>query len=307
MKAARPVQRGHLGRKTLLVATAIIALVGSAPPPAAAGSAESSIIVGGRARSFLLEWPALQEPRPTIIILHGAGGGIRPFGDLPRVALDAGAVTVVPRGIGGRWNFFPPGRESQKERQFFQQYGGIPDDVGFLKELVADVVARGMADPRRIYVAGLSLGGVMALRMACTEAGLFAAMAVLAAGMDETGGAECRPAKPLPLLILNGTADQLVPYAGGQTRRGDSVWPTERLAGFFRRLNGCPAAPIQSIAVQDPQRIEVDSSAGCPGGAVVLYRVVGGGHEVPVALNVGRRILDFFGAQTDVRSAIPTR
>jgi hypothetical protein len=53
--------------------------------------------------------------------------------------------------------------------------------------------------------------------------------------------------------------------------------------------------------MQYPQRIEVDSSSGCPGGAVVLYRVVGGEHEVPVALNVGRRLLDFFGVQTNPR------
>ena len=104
-----------IGRRVLLVAAAVAALAGS-PPPAAAASAESTIIVGGRARSFLLEWPALQEPRPAIIILHGAGGGIRPFADLPQRALDAGAVILVPRGIGGRWNFFPPGRESEKER-----------------------------------------------------------------------------------------------------------------------------------------------------------------------------------------------
>ena len=266
------------------------------------------MVVGGRARSFVLEWPtALQEPRPAIIILHGLGGGIRQFGDLPQVALDAGAVTVVPHGIGGRWNFFPPGQESQKDRQLFQQYGGMPDDVGFLKELVADLVARGLADPRRIYVAGLSLGGVMALRMACTNAGMFAAMALLIAGMEETNGAECQPAKPLPVLIVHGTADQVIPYAGKQTLRGDSVWPTERLAGFFRRLNGCTEAPIRSVAALDPQRIEVDSSTACPGGAVVLYRVVGGGHEVPTALNVGRRIVDFFGAQTNARPGDPTR
>jgi polyhydroxybutyrate depolymerase len=258
------------------------------------------VVVGGRAQTFVLKWPALQEPRPTIIILHGLGGGIRQFGDLPQVALDAGTVTVLPRGIGGRWNFFPPGQESQKDRQFFQQYGGIPDDVGFLKELAADLIARGIADPRRIYVAGLSLGGVIALRMACTDAGMFAAMAVLIAGMDETSGTECRPANR-SLSSSSGTADQVIPYEGGQTIRGDNVWPTERLAGFFRRLNGGTGAPIQSVAMQNPQRIEVDSSTGCPGGAVVFYRVVGGGHEVPVALNVGRRLLDFFGAQTDAR------
>jgi polyhydroxybutyrate depolymerase len=260
------------------------------------------MVVDGRARSFVLEWPALHEARPTIIILHGAGGGIRQFGDLPQVALDAGAVTVVPHGIGRRWNFFPSGQESQKDRQFFQQYGGIPDDVGFLKELVADLIARGIADPRRIYVAGLSLGGVMALRMACTDSGMFAAMALLIAGMEGTAGAECRPAKSLPLIMVHGTADQVIPYAGGQTIRGDTVWPAERLVGFFRRLNGCTEAPMQSVAMQYPQRIEVDSSTGCPGGAVLLYRVLGGGHEVPAALNVGRRLLDFFGAQTNARA-----
>ena len=136
---------------------------------------------------------------------------------------------------------------------------------------------------------------------------MFAAMALLIAGMEETNGAECQPAKPLPVLIVHGTADQVIPYAGKQTLRGDSVWPTERLAGFFRRLNGCTEAPIRSVAALDPQRTEVNSSTACPGGAVVLYRVVGGGHEVPTALNVGRRIVDFFGAQTNARPGEPTR
>jgi polyhydroxybutyrate depolymerase len=290
----------------LLTAAAVAGLIVLAAPPATAGTAES-IMVGGRARSFALERPALSAPRPTIIMLHGAGGGIRQFGDLPQLALDADAVTVAPLGIGGRWNFFPPGRESQKDSEFFQHYGAMPDDVGFLKELVVRLVARGIADPRRVYLAGLSLGGVMALRLACTDAGRFAAVALLIAGMEDTIGAECQPAKPLPVLMIHGTADQLMPYAGGQTARGDSIWPTERLAGFFRQLNGCTDAPMRSVAVQYPQRIEVDSSTVCPGGAVVFYRVVGGGHEVSATLNVGRRVLDFFGVQTNARWADPSR
>jgi polyhydroxybutyrate depolymerase len=263
---------------------------------ALAGSAET-IMIGGRARSYVLERPAVQGPRPTIMILHGLGGGIRQFGDLPQLALGVDAVSVVPHGLGGRWNFFPPGKESEKDKQFFQQYGGIPDDVGFLKGLAADLVARGVTDPRRLYVAGLSLGGVMALRVACTDAGLFTAMALLITGMADATGAECQPTKPLPALIIHGTADQIIPYEGRQTARGDSVWPTERLASFFRRLNGCIEAPVRSVALQSPLRTEIDTST-CPSGTVVFYRIVGGGHEVPLALNAGHLVLDFFRAQT---------
>jgi polyhydroxybutyrate depolymerase len=285
------------------VVAVIAALISVVPVPATAGSAESIIVVGGRTRSYALEWRALDEARPTIILLHGLGGGIKQFGNLPELARDAGAVTIVPHGIGGRWNFFLRDQESLEGRLFFQEHGGIPNDAGFLKELVADLVARGVADPRRIYVAGLSLGGVMALRMACTDAGMFAAVAVLIAGMDETGGAQCQPAKPLPLLIIHGTADQVIPYAGGRTIRGDGVWPTEQLASFFRLLNGCTDTTIRSIAVEGPQRVEVDLSTACRDGSVILYRMVGGGHDVPPALDVGRLVLDFFGIQNKAHPA----
>jgi hypothetical protein len=66
---------------------------------------------------------------------------------------------------------------------------------------------------------------------------------------------------------------------------------------------------VRSVATQSPLRIEVESSDGCAGGVVVLYRMVGGAHEVPRALNVGRLVLDFFRGQTAARqpdAAAPT-
>jgi polyhydroxybutyrate depolymerase len=276
----------------------------SLPAPGVPAGNNETITIGGKPRSYVIERPAIAGPRPTIFILHGASGAIRELRDLPQLAAGAGAVSVMPNGVGGRWNFFPPGKESQTDRAFFQQqYGGLPDDVGFLKAIAADLVARGIADPRRIFVAGLSLGGVMALRLACTDAETFAAIALLIAGMEESTGAECRPAKPLPVFMIRGTADQIIPDAGGLTVRGDRVWATERLTGFFSRLNGCTGPPIRAVAAQSPQRIETETSSACTGGPVVLYRVVGGGHEVPPVLNAGSLVLDFFREQT----AIPQR
>ena len=171
----------------------------------------------------------------------------------------------------------------------------MPDDVSFLRTLVADLVRRGVSDPKRIYISGLSLGGVMALRMACVDAGTFAAIGLLIAAMSEVTGAECQPAKPLPLLAINGTADPALPYAGGLSVRGDSVWSTERLVGFFRRLNGCTEAAQPSVLPgSHPQRIEIERSTKCSGGHVVVYRIVGGVHTVPPGLNAGQVLLDFF-------------
>ena len=67
-----------------------------------------------------------------------------------------------------------PGRESPQAIELFRRFGGPPNDIGFLKMLVADLVRRGIADAARIYLAGLSNGGFMTLRMFCFEPGLIA-------------------------------------------------------------------------------------------------------------------------------------
>jgi polyhydroxybutyrate depolymerase len=275
----------------LFALPALLTIGGVAAEPA-------QLIVAGQARAFLIERPAAQGPRPTIIMMHGAGRrafDIAHTTNLIQLAPRQGVVAVFPEGRGNRWNFFPPGKETAKDIQFFQQHGGLPDDTGFLRALVADLVRRGVSDPKRIYVSGLSLGGVMALRMACVDSGTFAAIGLLISAMSEVTGASCQPAKPLPLLTISGTADPMLPYAGGPSIRGDSLWSAERLVGFFRRLNGCAEAPQRSaMPGAHPHKIEIDQSTKCPGGPVVFYRIVGGAHDVPSSLNAGQLLLDFF-------------
>ncbi len=265
------------------------------------------IVVNGQARTVLLERPSAPGPRPTIIMLHGAGATTAREAQvtgLAQLGPREGFAVAFPEGRGARWNFFPPGRESAQDVAFFKSFGGVPDDVAFLKTLVVDLVRRGIADPKRVYLAGRSLGGVMALRMACVDAEPFAAIGLLIATMADATGADCRPAKPLPLLMLNGTADQVIPYAGGLSRRGDSLWPAERSVAFFRGLNGCQDPAERSVLPgQRPQRIEVERSTRCSSGPVAFYRVVGGGHDTPA--DVGTLLMDFFRDQA--REAKPAQ
>jgi len=261
-------------------------------------AAPVQLVVNGQTRSYLLERPTASGPRPTIIMLHGAGAGAArelELSHLDRAAPKEGFVGVFPEGRGGRWNFAPPGKESPRDVSLFQQYGGLPDDVAFIRALVGDLVRRNISDPKRIFIAGRSLGGVMALRMVCVDAETFAALGLLIAAMPDVTGADCHPAKPLPAVLLNGTADQILPYGGGQSRSGDSLWPTERLVAFLRRLDGCAGPPEREVRADQPLHpIEIERSAQCTQAPVVFYRVLGGEHEVPARIHAAALLLDFF-------------
>jgi polyhydroxybutyrate depolymerase len=289
----------------LVVEGIIFATVWLALAMSGATAETIQLAVDGVARTYLLERPATQGPGQTIIMLHGATGGgtqVARATGLGEFAPQQGFVAVFPEGLGGRWNHLPPGKESAQFVRVFEPYGGAPDDVSFLKLLVADLVQRGISDPKRIFLSGESAGGIMALRMVCETAGLFTGIGLFIAAMPEPLGAACHPAKSLPVLMMNGTADQVLPYGGGPSAPPDrgfalgtfKVWPTERLVAFFRQLNTC-APTIETVLLdRDPHKVEIEQSTQCPGGSVVVYRIVGGGHAIPADLDVAQLLLNFF-------------
>ncbi len=86
------------------------------------------------------------------------------------------------------------------------------DDVGFLKALVAEIGGRWSVDSDRVYVSGFSNGAMMANRIACEASELFAAAALIGGRVER--GFECTPTSRLPLLQINGGADETVPHDG---------------------------------------------------------------------------------------------
>ena len=291
------------------LAAAFVVLAASLLPTTPAAHAQSmQLVVNGQPRVFVLNRPVGAQARPTIIMLHGTGSNAAREANAPglgQLAPQHGFAAVFAEGLGGHWNHLPPGKEAREFAELvFKGAGAAPDDVTFLKLLVTDLVRRGVSDPKRIYLVGRSAGGWMTLRMACEDAGLFAGIGLLITGMPEPTGAVCRPARPLPVLMLNGTADRLIPYAGGTVAGPDGtpgrgvfgVWPAERLVELFRRLNGC-AEPAQFsvVALQAREQIELERSTGCAGAAIDFYRVGGGGHNAkPAGLDVSRALIDFF-------------
>lgn len=219
--------------------------------------------------------PAGPGPRVTVFALHGGGGSptqIARTSGFTEAGRAAGVTLVYPEGIGGNWN---DGREMS-----------TADDVGFLTALAGEVTKRGLAQPGRIHVTGISNGGMMTLKLACSASATFAGFASVIGSMPTETGADCRPQKPVPMLLMNGTADPLVPYEGGSVgflgQRGE-VWSTDRTMAFFARHNRCGVPVAQAL----PDR---DTSDGSTVTRIIwnqclaptqLYRVENGGHQIP--------------------------
>ena len=217
-----------------LAALAVAALLGGRP---AARADEIRIETKDGTRSAIVV-PSGAAPAPAVVVLHGATIGaqrtLRGSG-FAEAAAAHGFAAAFPDGIYRQWN---DGREEGR-------VSGV-DDVGFLRRLVGELIARGVADPARIYLAGISNGGMMTFRMLCEASELFAGAGTIIANMPAGIGEACQPKKALPLVMFNGTADPLVPYRGGGVgfagRRGN-VWAAERSAAFMARGNGCGATP----------------------------------------------------------------
>jgi polyhydroxybutyrate depolymerase len=263
-----------------------VAWAAATAPPTAAGTAERrGLLVDGGARHYWLAPPGVAGPVPTVLVLQGALEDPLAFAastGLPALARQGGFALVIPEPIDGHWN---DGRRSV--------YFGSPsaaDDAGFLKGLLAALVAEGVARADSIYLAGFSNGGLMALTLACRPGAVRPAGLVIAAAMlTEATAAGCRPPVPLTLVLANGTADPLFPYSGGtgmgNGRAGEPMLSAAATAGFFARVNGCGDAEVVAHATRAKGRgegVAVTGFAGCPkDGLVLQVTVTGGGHAWP--------------------------
>ncbi len=275
----------------LAVAPPVRADDGVLAPDVTAGRVIVPLEGGGAAtRHFYLYRPdGLREPAPLVIALHGGGTrsdalGLRDrFGWEP-LARQHGFAVAYPVGIANHWN---DGRDAPVHRKL-----GVSeaDDVGFVARLIDAMIARGLADRRRIYVTGLSNGGMMTFRLGCELAGRLAAIAPAIAGMPEHLPANCRPDRPLPVLIVAGDEDRLVPWEGGPVARGfgdrGRVIGIEESADWWAAANGCDPArtptvePLPDADPADGTRLAFHRHEGCPEDApVAVLKVTGGGHS----------------------------
>jgi polyhydroxybutyrate depolymerase len=251
----------------------------------------------GRERSFLMHLPGASatgvfpvDGLPLVIVLHGAGSDGAAFAAETQFATAAEAahvLAVFPDGIGtepGRltWNahFCCGVALAQKS-----------DDVGFIVALVDRIAAELPVDRQRIYLAGMSNGGMFAYQLAAARPDLFAAVAAVSATIGGTSRdgepfVIAPPDRPMSVMIIHGRRDPYVLFDGGTSKllgypKRSNMSVADALA-FWTKVDGCGEPPER--AEIEPGRLARVDYPECRGGSeVVLWEIVDGEHNWPPA------------------------
>ena len=271
-----------------------------------------SLVQDGRKRTLRVYVPSGRgAPLPVVLVLHGGGGtggGMewltrRGFN---RIADRDGAVIVYPDGIEHGWN---DGRSANRSAA---AAAAAVDDLSFLRALPQQLAPLHPIDPEHLYVTGISNGGMMSYRLACDAAPVFAAAAPVAANMAVELAGACHPARAVPLLIMDGVDDPIMPWKGGTIRvlwmtRG-TVLSAEDSAARWLALDDCGALEPQALITAEP----ADGTVAAPRvarcgteGEVRLYEIRGGGHTWPMGEPyLGRRIVGRVSQALDANETI---
>lgn len=258
------------------------------------------------ARHYLLAVPDAATPakRPLVILLHGHAGSAAqllgrersaaPMSLWLRIADREGVLLAAPDGAVGR-----DGRRGWNDCRGDAANNPQVDDVGLVTDIIHREVEQHGADPSRVFVMGMSNGGMMALRLAIELGSTLAGFAAVSASMAAHTACPV-PNVPVSALIVAGTHDPLVPYAGGDVHLRSShprgaVIGVESAAATWRDTIGLPAAPA-SVATL-PHRDAADATRatrivwGERANAlqVELLRIDGGGHIEPSITQRARR------------------
>jgi polyhydroxybutyrate depolymerase len=236
------------------------------------------------------------KPAPVIVALHGLGQSIDSLRDwlrLDDVAERAGFTVVYPQAINLSWSYGTP-----LARPMPAVNGETVDDIGFIRTMIDDLVARKLADPARIYVTGMSRGGLMTFTLACALADRIAAAAPLITGMTDHQRDECHPARALPMMAVAGTADRSEPYDGDVAPNGHLLSMPETME-YWRKIDGCHdevARALPHLHDIDPTEINLVEWRNCSSDtALKLYRVQRGGHQLPSFVESTKDIDTHFG------------
>jgi polyhydroxybutyrate depolymerase len=170
----------------------------------------------GHNRKYLLRIPASYDAfraTPLVLFFHGGGGH-----------MEQGAAAYGWRTKSEQEGFilaFPNG-SSRLPRQHLATWNAGEccgyardrniDDVGFVKQVLADIKRQVNIDAGKIFATGMSNGGMLAHVLACEMADTFKAVASVA-GTDNT--LSCTPSRPISVMHIHARDDTHVLFDGG--------------------------------------------------------------------------------------------
>jgi polyhydroxybutyrate depolymerase len=160
------------------------------------------------------------------------------------------------------------------------------DDVDFLLAVITSVAAHAPVDLRRVYVTGMSNGGMMAYAMAAQASTYIAAIASVAGQVELPAIA---PTRPVPTMEFHSVDDPIALFAGVKNADPKLEFSVDDGIRQWVRADGCDPAPhtgrtIVGTGASAGLTATLVSYTGCRAGASVnLWRLTGSGHVWPGA------------------------
>lgn len=251
-----------------------------------------AIVVDGISRTYIIKLPAnyydADSARAMVIGLHGTGGNAEQFENsygFNQKSDAAGFVAVYPDGVQKT-----DGAGILKVRTWnagsccdFAMYTNV-NDVKFISTLIDSLGNRLRINRKKVYVTGMSNGGMLAYRLASEFPGKIAAIGVVS-------GTMVSPKDPalkgmVPVLHIHALPDTKVPFAGGIGIGNYDFPPAMEGFTYWVDRNQCLPDP----SVEKRPGYEIKSWANAAG--VVMnqcYLTEDGGHAWPSSAVHGRR------------------
>lgn len=219
-------------------------------------------------RVLVVAPPALAagESYPVLFAFHGTGGSGYSYGaQFDALLKKEGFIGVYPTGHApeGERNSWNLGPEKSNA-----------DDMELVRRIVAELSRHPEVNTDRMFAAGSSNGGGMALKLGI-ETTYFKGLASLSTGLHEGQG----PLASTPVtsvLQVNGSRDNLIPFDGGMGVLDNVFQPALESAGAWATHGGCMTGPTDTVTTGGNDRWEWSDCA--EGARVELYRMNGYGH-----------------------------
>lgn len=236
--------------------------------------------------------------RPLVVVAHGSRQSGATHRRLTGGAYDAltarGAVVVY---LDAHGTAFDDGRV----RSHVEARRDGVDDLAYVRAVVEHLRRTHRVDPHQVVAAGYSNGGGLAMRLLREAPEVLAGAVVVAATLPAPHNLlhpGAVPA-PVPLTLVHGTADRVVPYRGPRAPRwaeayfkaGGALLTAPATAAWFAAHRGAtgtttttevPSGPVPGPGARAGRtRVERTVHHVAHGAPVVGYTVHGGGHTVP--------------------------
>lgn len=159
---------------------------------------------------------------------------------------------------------------------------------------------------QNVFAAGTSGGGHMAYKLGLLAPAKFRAITAIIANLPDDQNMDCAGMNAaLPVMIINGTADQVNPYNGGLMQTGNfkagTVRSTEETFRYWAGLAGYAGNPVKKMLPDtdpaDGKVIERYTYRKKNKPEVVLLKVIGGKHDYPNDIDVHLEAWEFFKRQ----------